>query len=127
VGSQILLDSTVLIAGLSESDKRFKEAREIFTENSRATLAISSISVTETLVRPFALGPIQGERVASAIHALVGSVISFEKEHAILASKIRATMKARTFDSMIIATALISNLQLVTFDRKMMGVYERSK
>ncbi len=127
MGSQILLDSTVLIAGLSESDKRFKEAREIFTENSRATLAISSISVTETLVRPLALGPTQGERVASAIQALVGSVISFEKEHAILASKIRATMKARTFDSMIIATALINNLQLVTFDRKMMGIYERSK
>ena len=127
MGSQILLDSTVLIAGLNESDDHFKDAREIFTENSRASLAISSISVAEALIRPYGLGPIQGERAEAVIQMLIGAVIPFEREHALLAAKIRATIKTGTPDSIIVATAIINNMKLISFDRKMMSVYERNK
>lgn len=127
MGQQILLDTTVVIAALRDTDKHFTQARELFSTSGRMQLAISSITLTEALIRPHSLGLIQANRVESKIHELIGTVHSYDERVASLAAKIRATQKARISDSMIIATAIVYNNKLVTFDRKMMGIYERIK
>ena len=127
MGQQVLLDTTVLIAGLSERDIHHREAREIFMENGQSRLTISSVTLTEALIRPFTLGKVQGERAEITIRALIRKIIPFTDEHAALAAKIRSTHKAKIPDSMIIATAVLEGIRLITFDRKMMGLYERIK
>jgi predicted nucleic acid-binding protein len=61
------------------------------------------------------------------LEKLIDRIIPFEKEHARLAASIRAKQKTTYIDSMIIATAILGNRNLISFDRKMMGIYERIK
>ena len=66
-------------------------------------------------------------RAESKIRDLIGTIYSFEGETASLAAKIRSANKTRISDSIIIATAVLTGSKLVSFDRKMMGTYERIK
>ncbi|MFZ9809445.1 MAG: type II toxin-antitoxin system VapC family toxin [Candidatus Nanopelagicaceae bacterium] len=127
MGQQILLDSTVVIAALRETDTHFEEAKEIFMNSSRPILAISAMTLTEALIRPHSLGAIHAARAESKIRDLIGTIYSFEGETASLAAKIRSANKTRISDSIIIATAVLTGSKLVSFDRKMMGTYERIK
>lgn len=127
MGQQILLDSTVVIAALRETDTHFEEAKEIFMNSSRPNLAISAITLTEALIRPHSLGAIHAARAESKIRDLIGTIYSFESETASLAARIRSANKTRISDSIIIATAVLTGSKLVSFDRKMMGTYERIK
>lgn len=127
MGQQILLDSTVLIAALRETDTHFEEAREVFMNSSKSTLAISAITLTEALIRPHSLGAIHATRAEGKIMNLIGTIYSFDSEIASLSAKLRATYKTRISDAIIIATAITTGSALVSFDRKMMGLYERVK
>jgi predicted nucleic acid-binding protein len=46
---------------------------------------------------------------------------------AVLSAKIRFAHKTKIPDAIIIATAIVTGSSLVSFDRKMMGIYERIK
>lgn len=127
MGQQILLDSTVVIAALRETDTHFEDAKEIFMNSSRLTLSISAITLTEALIRPHSLGVIHATRAESKIRDLIGTIHPFNGETASLSARIRSTHKAKISDSIIIATALSTGSTLVSFDRKMMGIYERNK
>lgn len=127
MGQQILLDSTVIIAALSDTDLHFLKAREIFSKTTRAQCAVSSVSLGEILIRPAAAGEESVENFMAKLEKLIDRIIPFEKEHAGLAASIRAKQKTTYVDSMIIATAILGNRNLISFDRKMMGIYERIK
>ncbi len=58
---------------------------------------------------------------------LIGTIYSFDSEIATLSAKLRATYKTRISDAIIIATAITTGSTLVSFDRKMMALYERIK
>lgn len=88
---------------------------------------ISAITLTEALIRPHAVGDIHAAQATKRINDLIGKIIPIDSEIAALTAKIRASQKARISDSIIIATAIVSGCKLITFDRKMMGVYERVK
>lgn len=127
VGQQILLDSTVVIAALSDTDSHYVNAQEIFSETSRTQIAVSAVSVGEILIRPSAAGEESVELFLSRLDKLIHRIIPFEKDHARLAALIRAKQKTTFVDSMIISTAILENRTLISFDRKMMGIYERVK
>lgn len=127
VGQQILLDSTVVIAALSDTDSHYLNAQEIFSQTSRMQIAVSAVSVGEILIRPSAAGEESVELFLSRLDKLIYRIIPLEKDHARLAALIRAKQKTTFVDSMIIATAILENRTLITFDRKMMGIYERVK
>ena len=127
MGQQILLDSTVIIAALRETDVHHEDAKEIFMSSGKSSLAISAITLTESLIRPHALGAIHATRAESKIRNLIGTILPFDSDAAVLSAKIRATHKTKISDAIIIATAITTLSSLVSFDRKMMGIYERIK
>ena len=127
MGQQILLDSTVVIAALSGSDSHHKNAQEILSSTARSQFAISAVSVGEVLIRPSVVGKESVELFLSGLNRLVSQVIPFQQEHALLSASIRGKHKITFVDSMIIATAIIGDRKLISFDRKMMGIYERVK
>ncbi|NCV77427.1 MAG: type II toxin-antitoxin system VapC family toxin [Actinobacteria bacterium] len=127
MGQQVLLDSTVVIAALSKSDSLHSEALDFFGKINRAQSAISAISVGEILIRPSAAGEESVTLFLKGLHQLVNQVIPFQLEHAKLSAEIRAKHKITFADALIIATAIISERKLISFDRKMMGFYERIK
>jgi predicted nucleic acid-binding protein len=127
VGQQVLLDSTVVIAALSKSDSLHSEALDLFGKINRSQSAISTISVSEILIRPSAAGEESVTLFLKGLHQLVNQVIPFQLEHAKLSAEIRAKHKITFADALIIATAIISERKLISFDRKMMGFYERIK
>ena len=127
MGQQILLDSTVVIAALSGSDSHHKNAQEILSSTARSQFAISAVSVGEVLIRPSVVGKESVELLLSGLNRLVSQVIPFQQEHALLSASIRGKHKITFVDSMIIATAIIGDRKLISFDRKMMGIYERVK
>ena len=127
MGQQILLDSTVVIAALSGSDSHHRNAQEILSSTARSQFAISAVSVGEVLIRPSVVGKESVELFLSGLNRLVSQVIPFQQEHALLSASIRGKHKITFVDSMIIATAIIGDRKLISFDRKMMGIYERVK
>ena len=127
VGQQVLLDSTVVIAALSDTDSHFVRAQEIFSRTTRSQCAVSAVSVGEILIRPAAAGEESVALLLSKLEKLIDRIIPFERDHAQLAASIKAKQKTTYVDAMIIATAILGNRTLVSFDRRMMGIYERVK
>jgi predicted nucleic acid-binding protein len=127
VGQQVLLDSTVIIAALRETDLHFEQAKEIFMSSSKSNLAISAITLTESLIRPHSLGAIHATRAETKIRSLIGVIHPFDGDTAVLSARIRSSHKTKISDAIIIATAITTESELLSFDRKMMGIYERIK
>ena len=127
MGQQVLLDSTVVIAALSKSDSLHTSALDLFGKITKSQSAISTISVSEILIRPSSVGQESVNLFLSGLNQLVSQIIPFQLDHALLAADLRAKNKIALADAMIVATALISGRKLISFDRKMMGFYERIK
>lgn len=127
MGQQVLLDSTVIIAALRETDSHHEDAKEIFMSRGKSSLAISAITLTESLIRPHALGAIHATRAESKIRELIGTIFPFDSDAAVLSAKIRSVHKTNISDAIIIATAVTTGSSLASFDRKMVGIYERIK
>ena len=127
MGQQVLLDSTVVIAALSKSDSLHTSALDLFGKITKSQSAISTISVSEILIRPSSVGQESINLFLSGLNQLVSQIIPFQLDHALLAADLRAKNKIALADAMIVATALISGRKLISFDRKMMGFYERIK
>ena len=127
MGQQILLDSTVVIAALSASDVHFRKAQELFATITRSQCAISTVSIGEVLIRPSVAGEESVNQFLKGLERLVSEVIPFQQNHSLLAAQIRAKHKISFVDAMIIATSILNNRLLVSFDRKMTGIYERIK
>ena len=77
--------------------------------------------------RPPSVGQESINLFLSGLNQLVSQIIPFQLDHALLAADLRAKNKIALADAMIVATALISGRKLISFDRKMMGFYERIK
>ena len=127
MGQQVLLDSTVVIAALSKSDSLHTSALDLFGKITKSQSAICTISVSEILIRPSSVGQESINLFLSGLNQLVSQIIPFQLDHALLAADLRAKNKIALADAMIVATALISGRKLISFDRKMMGFYERIK
>ena len=95
MGQQILLDSTVIIAALRETDVHHEDAKEIFMSSGKSSLAISAITLTESLIRPHALGAIHATRAESKIRGLIGTIFPFDSDAAVLSAKYVQLTKPR--------------------------------
>jgi predicted nucleic acid-binding protein len=105
----------------------FRKAQELFATITRSQCAISTISIGEVLIRPSVAGEESVNQFLKGLERLVSEVIPFQQNHSLLAAQIRAKHKISFVDAMIIATSILNSRLLVSFDRKMTGIYERIK
>ena len=111
----VVLDSSVIIALLTPFDKHHKGAREAVAENVER-LMISTITLTEVLVRPAKLSHKACRDMAEDMSRQFGEPINLSSEIAIAAASIRARTGLATPDAIISATATAAGAKLWTCD-----------
>jgi predicted nucleic acid-binding protein len=115
--TQILLDTSVVLAYLNAGEAASPAATVViddFVRTGRNRATISAVSVTETLVRPFAVGA-HAVRIVDAFlrHFPNLTVSSIDYAMAREAARLRAQTSLKTPDSLIIATALGAGISIV--------------
>ncbi len=121
-GQTMVVDTSVVLAYIGGGEAVSDLARQVFdafAATGRNVVAISTVTVTELLVRPFQRGP-------SVLAVAEGFLRHFAELHLIdvtydvarEAARIRAATGLRTPDALIVASAIASNADvLVTNDR----------
>ena len=107
-----LVDSGVLIGLLDSNATHHDVCRQVFLDlsESRQSLAMSTISLTEILVHPMRQGIEATRRTLSAVEKLSITFIDVTPQIAQSASELRAKhIKLRTPDALILSTAQNAN------------------
>ena len=111
----VVLDSSVVIALLTPFDRHHTAAREAVAK-SEERLMISTLTLTEVLVRPAKLSHKACTDMADDLSKQFGEPINLSSEIAMNAASIRATTRLRTPDAIISATATVAGAKLWTCD-----------
>lgn len=111
----VVLDSSVVIALLAPFDKHHTAARHAVLE-SEERLMISTITLSEVLVRPAKLSHKACIDMADDIGKQFGAPINLSREIAIAAAYLRAGNGLSTPDAIISATATVNGATLWTCD-----------
>jgi predicted nucleic acid-binding protein len=113
----VVLDTSVVLAYLNGNERASPVAAVVlddFVRNGRNTAIISSVTVTETLVRPFKAGaPELGIAEDFLLHFPNLKVDGVDYAVAREAARLRAESNLRTPDALIIATASVHNIPIV--------------
>ena len=113
--ARVILDSSVLIALLSPTDKHHVAAVQATSTNHE--YLISAITFTEVLIAPYRKGTAHGDRYSRALISQFGEPISVDRKIAHAAAKLRADKNIKMPDALISATAEINKAQLWSFDK----------
>lgn len=122
----IVLDSSVVIALLTPFDKHHTAAREAVAEIEER-LMISTITLTEVLVRPAKLSHEACSEMAEDISKQFGEPINLSSEIAITAASIRARTGLTTPDAIISATATAAKATLWTCDARLAKLHKGAR
>jgi predicted nucleic acid-binding protein len=121
-GAKLLIDTSTILSYLSGSEPASATATRLFDDflaTGRDRGAISTVSVGEILVRPFQAGP-AAVAIAEGFlgHFADLDLIDIDYPIAREAARIRATTGLRMPDALILATALVRDVDLLcTNDR----------
>ncbi|OGN87600.1 MAG: hypothetical protein A2X23_02440 [Chloroflexi bacterium GWC2_73_18] len=116
-GRTIVLDTSAVLAYLNGNERASPAAALVIdghVRGGRNPATISSITVTEALVRPFRSGSPQvslAESFLGHFPNLAIAVVTYEVARE--AARIRAATGLRTPDALILATAVVSGIELV--------------
>jgi len=122
----IVLDSSVIIALLTPFDKHHTAAREAVAEIEER-LMISTITLTEILVRPAKLSHKACSEMAEDISKQFGEPINLSSEIAITAALVRASTGLTTPDAIISATASVAKAKLWTCDARLAKAHKGAR
>ena len=114
---RVVLDSSVVIALLEPTDPHHLAASKMIEKYQAHEFYISAISLTESLMHPFAKG--KGLKIAEQILAVVHQVKPVDSNIAIDAARIRAEKDLGIGDALIAATAASIDAELWTTDRRL--------
>lgn len=115
-------DTSWLIALLDGEDHHHAEAVAQF-ESLKIPPAISALALTELLS---SFETRRREKFKKLSNAFI-PIISVEAEIATKGAEIRVEHRLSLPDAVIVASALIHDTELLTFDKKMQNVFERLK
>lgn len=115
---RVVLDSSVLIALLDESDIHHVAVKQYF-EGSEDQCEISVLTFTEAMTAPLTANPRSGERIRQALTRAVSSVHPVTEAIAVKAARVRVATGLKTVDAIISATALVEGVALWTCDQKL--------
>jgi predicted nucleic acid-binding protein len=117
VGAPLLVDSSVVIAYLTGNEPISRLATQLFdgfVATGRNPAALSMVTVGEILVHPFRRGPAAVATAEGFLrHFADIRLIEVSYEIAREAARIRAVTNLRTPDALIIATTVISELDIL--------------
>ena len=122
--ARVILDSSVLIALLSESDLHHSAAKKATAINHQ--YSISAITLSEVLIAPFRLSPKIASTTQHSITQSVEQIVAIDSTIASLGASIRADKKISLPDALISATATSLNAQLWTCDRALAKAHKGS-
>lgn len=122
----IVLDSSVVIALLTPLDKHHTAAREAVAETEER-LMISTITLTEVLVKPAKLSHKACREMAEDISKQFGEPINLSSEIAELAASIRASTGLTIPDAIISATATAAKATLWTCDARLAKLHKGAR
>lgn len=123
MGSKVHADTSWLIALFDSEDVNHGRAVREFEELT-VLPTISAITLAEIMInfdgRDFPVTKIQ-------LQEALPQVVDISSDIAILAAQLKSTSKVNLGDATIIATALKTKSDLLTFDKSMKALYERNK
>ena len=113
----LVLDASVVLAYLNGNENASPVAAVVlddFVRTGRNSATISSVTVTETLVRPFGAGaPALGIAEAFLLHFPNLKVEPIDYAVAREAARLRAVSSLRTPDALVIATASVHGIPII--------------
>ena len=116
-GARLLLDTSTVLAYLHGAERASPAATTVidtFVRDGRNPASLSTVTVTETLTRPFARGPEAVATVEAFLrHFPSLEVVPVGYEVAREAARIRASAGLATPDALILATALVVDAGLI--------------
>jgi predicted nucleic acid-binding protein len=116
-GALLVLDSSVVLAYLAGTERASRAAAWVLDDcigRERNVGALSTITVTETLVRPFQRGPAALETAETFLrHFRHLQLMDVTYEVAREAARLRAEAGLSTPDSLILATAVVAGATVV--------------
>jgi predicted nucleic acid-binding protein len=108
-GQRLVLDTSVVLAYLNAKEAASPIAAIVlddFVRSGRNTAAISTVTVTETLVRPFKAGDVERQTAeAFLLHYPNLEIREVDYETAREAARLRAETGLKTPDALVVATA----------------------
>jgi len=122
----ILLDTSVVIALRKKNDVHHQVAVESLGRF-QGEVAISTITLTESLIQPMQQSGVIGRELALAITGSLDHIYDFTAAMAIEAAEIRSRGKLSMADAMISATAGAHQAQLWTLDAKLAKAHKGSR
>ena len=122
----ILLDTSVVIALRKKNDVHHQVAVESLGRF-QGEVAISTITLTESLIQPMQQSGVVGRELALAITGSLDHIYDFTAAMAIEAAEIRSRGKLSMADAMISATAGAHQAQLWTLDAKLAKAHKGSR
>ncbi len=120
--TRLILDTSVVLSYLNGTD-RIAPAAAIVVDELVATglnrAAVSTISVTEALVRPFKVGPATVAVVETFLRHFANlDIVEVDYDVARTAAEVRATTGLKTPDATVVATALLRGGLIVANDAR---------
>lgn len=113
----IVLDASVLIAYLDETDAHHQRAEDLLLEAARVPLMASAITVAEVLVGPTRAGT--AEETARTIAALEVRSAALGSEAAPPLARLRVDTRLPLPDCCVIHTAELMAAEVATFDHRL--------
>ena len=126
MGQKSHADTSWLIALLNPDDAHHRRALKEMEELNSAP-SISAFALAELLVNFEINEAIDSSSTFETLKTAFSGIINLDTEIAIKSAQIRSNNKITLGDAIVIATAINQRSELLTFDKNMRGVYERTK
>ena len=117
----LALDASVAIGLLDTADAHHQRARAALSENRTLSLLMAVSAYSEALVRPLARG--RGDAVENFVEILRVEIVSADRDIGRRAAELRARRRSlRLPDALVLATAQMRQVPLLSFDAGVMRV-----
>lgn len=126
MGQKSHADTSWLIALLNPDDAHHRRALKEMEELNSAP-SISAFALAELLVNFEINEAIDSSSTFETLKTAFSGIINLDTEIAIKSAQIRSNNKITLGDAIVIATAINQRSELLTFDKNMRSVYERTK
>jgi len=122
-----LVDTSVVIALSNQHDVHYQSAITDYNERQKQQLRISVVTLSEALVIPARYGTNEFNQISRMLKLTFNDPLDVTNSIASSAANIRAQSRISLPDALILATALEHEMDLWTFDKKLLEIFTARK